>query len=66
MTLENDLFGTGKTEHVHVYYDGIQAEKEKIIINGRYKKMDEIMEEKVKRKTQRKEDVKAYEGYYKV
>ena len=24
------------------------------------------MEEKVQRKTQRKEDVKAYEGYYKV
>ena len=66
MTLEKDLFGTGKTEYVHVYYDGIQAEKEKIIINGRYKKMDEIMEEKVQRKTQRKEDVKAYEGYYKV
>lgn len=51
---------------MHVYYDGIQVEKEKIIINGRYKKMDEIMEEKVQRKTQRKEDVKAYEGYYKV
>ena len=66
MTLEKDLFGTGKTEYVHVYYDGIQAEKEKIIINGRYKKMDEIMEEKVQRKTQRKEDVKDYEGYYKV
>lgn len=66
MTLEKDLFGTGKTEYVHVYYDGIQAEKDKIIINGRYKKMDEIMEEKVQRKTQRKEDVKAYEGYYKV
>lgn len=66
MTLEKDFFGTGKTEYVHVYYDGIQAEKEKIIINGRYKKMDEIMEEKVQRKTQRKEDVKAYEGYYKV
>lgn len=66
MTLEKDLFGTGETEYVHVYYDGIQAEKEKIIINGRYKKMDEIMEEKVQRKTQRKEDVKAYEGYYKV
>ena len=66
MTLEKDLFGTGKTEYVHVYYDGIQAEKEKIIINGRYKKMDEIMEEKVQRKTQRKEDVKAYEEYYKV
>lgn len=66
MTLEKNLFGTGKTEYVHVYYDGIQAEKDKIIINGRYKKMDEIMEEKVQRKTQRKEDVKAYEGYYKV
>lgn len=66
MTLEKDLFGTGKTEYVHVYYDGIQAEKDKITINGRYKKMDEIMEGKVQRKTQRKEDVKAYEGYYKV
>lgn len=43
MTLEKDLFGTGKTEYVHVYYDGIQAEKDKIIINGQYKKMDEIM-----------------------
>ena len=65
-TLEKDLFKTGKKEYVHVYYDGIQAEKEKIIINSRYKKMDEIMDEKIQKRVQRKEDVKAYEPYYKI
>ena len=66
MTIEKDLFGTGKKEYVHVYYNGIQAEKEKIEINESYKKMDESMKEKVERKIRRKEDVKAFEKYYKV
>lgn len=66
MTIKKDIFNSGKMEYIHVYYDGIQAEREKIDINERYKKMDETMKEKVERKIQRKEDVKEFEKYYKV
>ena len=66
MTVEKDLFGNGKKVYVHVYYNGIQAEKEKIQINERYKKMDAVMKDKVERKIRRKEDVQAYEKFYKV
>ena len=60
MMVEKDLFGNGKKVYVHVYYNGIQAEKEKIQINERYKKMDAVMKDKVERKIRRKEDVQAY------
>lgn len=66
MTIEKDLFKTGKKEYIHVYYNGLQAEREKIQINGRYKKMDDVLDEKIEKKLQRKEDVKQYEPYYKV
>lgn len=66
MTVEKDLFETGKKEYIHVYYNGLQAEREKIQINSRYKKMDDILDEKIEKKLQRKEDVKQYEPYYKV
>lgn len=66
MTIEKDLFKTGKKEYIHVYYNGLQAEREKIQINSRYKKMDDVLDEKIEKKLQRKEDVKQYESYYKV
>ena len=66
MTLEKEIFDKGKKQYVHVYYNGIEAEKEKIEINEKYARMDEILEDKVNKKLQRKEDIKQYEEYYKV
>ncbi|WP_416327789.1 IS1634 family transposase [[Eubacterium] hominis] len=66
MTVEQDLFGTDRKQYIHVYYNGIQAESEKLQLNNRLKKMDSAMEEKVQRKLQRREDLKSYESYYKV
>ena len=37
MTLEKDLFGTGKTEYVHVYYEKNKKKEEKIKNKNRYK-----------------------------
>ena len=33
MAVEKKIFGTEKTKYVHIYYDGIKAEEEKIAIN---------------------------------
>lgn len=66
MTVEKDLFNTGKKEYVHVYYNGIEAEKEKITINNRFNKMDEELEKKKEKKIKKAEDVKSYEKYYRL
>ena len=66
MTLEKEMFTKDRKQYVHVYYNGIEAEKEKLNINEKYRRMDEVLEEKVERKLQRKEDLKQYENYYKV
>ncbi|WP_071442330.1 IS1634 family transposase [Traorella massiliensis] len=66
MTVEKDLFNTGKKEYVHVYYNGIEAEKEKITINNRFNKMDEELEKKKEKKIKKTEDVKSYEKYYRL
>ncbi len=65
MTLEKRLF-EGRKEYVHVYYNGIEAEKEKIAIHNRLNKMDKALKEKVDAKLQRKEDVKSYENLYRI
>lgn len=46
MTVKIDIFGTGKEEYAHIYYNGVEAEKEKININNRFYRMDEVLEEK--------------------
>lgn len=66
VTVEKDLFNTGKKEYVHVYYNGIEAEKEKITINNRFNKMDEELEKKKEKKIKKAEDVKSYEKYYRL
>lgn len=66
MTVEKKIFGTEKIKYVHIYYDGIKAEEEKIAINERYIKMDKKLEEKKGKKIKREEDVKSYEKYYKL
>ena len=64
MTVEKQLFHTGTTQYIHVYYDSRRAGAETIEINNRFHRMDTMLEEKKARKIQRKEDVKSYEKYY--
>lgn len=65
-TIERDLFSNDNKQYIHVYYDGIKAEKDKIEFNNHLNRMDDALEEKMKQRLQRKEDVKSYENYYKV
>lgn len=66
MTIEKSLFETEKKQYIHLYYDGIRAENEKIVINKRYQRMDEELENRKKQKIQRKEAVAAYAKYYRL
>lgn len=63
-TIEKNIFNTEKKQYIHVYYNGIEAEKEKIMINQRFEKMDQQLEDKKKKKIKRAEDVEAYKKYY--
>ena len=65
-TIEKELFSTGKKQYIHVYYNGLQAEKDKIIFNNQLRKMEDTLSKKVEEKLQRKEDVKSYDTYYKM
>ena len=64
ISVEKDLFDTGRKEYVHLYYDGIRAENEKIEINKRFNRIEKSLKEKIEGKLNRKEDVKEYEKYY--
>ena len=64
--MEKDVLQTGKAQYVHVYYDGMRAENEKIQINNTYGRMNKGLEDRVNRKLQIKEDVKKYETYYRL
>ena len=66
LTVEKKLFKTGKIQYIHLYYDGLRAEKEKLEINEHYEKMDENLEAKVRQKLIREKDVKAYKKYYRL
>ena len=66
LTAEKKLFKTGKTQYIHLYYDGLKAEKEKLEINDFYEKMDEKLETKLKQKLIREKDVKSYKKYYRL
>ena len=66
MTVEKELFSNKRKQYIHVYYNGIQAEKEKIQFNNQLHRMDNALQGKIEDKLQRKEDVKSYEQYYKV
>lgn len=63
-TIVKDLFQTGQKQHIHVYYNGIEAEREKILINQRFGKLDQQLEQKKKKKMKKAEDVASYEKYY--
>ena len=66
MTVEKRMFGDKKKQYVHVYYNGVQAEKEKIAIHNRLNGMDAALNGKVDSKAQRREDVKSYENLYRI
>lgn len=63
-TIIKNIFKTEAKQYIHVYYNGIEAEKEKIMINQRFEKMDQQLEEKKKKMIKRSEDVAAYKKYY--
>lgn len=65
-TIEKELFHTGKKQYIHIYYDGIAAEREKIIINQRFHKLDQQLEEKKNQIIKRQEDVAGYKKYYRL
>lgn len=65
-TIETTLFSSSKKQYVHVYYNGQEAEKEKIQINKQFQKKDEELQDRVGKKLQRKEEVQSYEKYYKL
>lgn len=63
-TIIKNIFNTDAKQYIHVYYNGIEAEKEKIMINQRFEKMDQQLEEKKKKMIKRPEDAAAYKKYY--
>lgn len=65
-TLRQELKGMKGEKYVHVYYDGVRAEQEKIEINRRYGRMEQVLEELKEKKIKRKEDVAQYERYYRL
>lgn len=65
-TSKQKLFETDKTQYVHVYYNGVESENEKIIINRRFKGMDDKLEELKNKKIKRKEDMEYYRKYYRL
>lgn len=66
ITIEEELFKTGKKQYVHLYYNGIESEKEKIAINDRFYGMDKKLEELKEKKIKREEDLNMYRKYYKL
>lgn len=47
-TIVKDIFNTKRKQYIHVYYNGMEAEKEKIQINQRFEKLDSQLEENQK------------------
>lgn len=64
MTLEKKLFSTDKKQYVHVYYNGIQAEREKVTFYNQLNKMDEDLKKLKEQKIKREESVNSYRKYY--
>lgn len=64
MTKEINLFGTDSSQYVHIFYDGINGEKQRIEINKRYENDEKKLEELLGRKITRKEDVTHFSKHY--
>lgn len=65
-TVKINLFNSDSKQYVHVFYNGIEAEKEKIQSNKRYANMDAKLDDLKSKKIKRKEDVLFYEEYYRL
>jgi transposase len=63
-TIEKNIFNTEQKQYIHVYYNGVEAEKEKVIMNQRFEKIDKQLEEKKRQILKRQEDVASYKKYY--
>lgn len=64
MTVEKELFGSDKAQYVHIYYDGMESEKEKVVLNEYFSKLDEKLELLRNKKIKRQEDVEYYKKFY--
>lgn len=64
LTLKKDLFNNNKPVYVHLFYNGIEAEKEKILINKRFYKCDQNLNMLVSQKIKREEDFTYYSKFY--
>lgn len=64
LTTKVDLFKNKNPVYVHVYYNGINAEKEKLAINSKFHMQDKRLNELKECKIKRKEDIQAYSKYY--
>ena len=49
-TVEKELFSAGHKQYVHVYYNGVQAEKEKIQFNSQLGKIENTLSKKIEEK----------------
>lgn len=65
-TIVKNLFNTDNKQYIHVYYNGISAKKEKLLINQRFEKIDQQLEEKKNKIIKRQKDVATYIKYYKL
>lgn len=64
MSVEKELFGSETKQYVHIYYDGMRAEQEKVGLNEYFSKCDEKLETLKNKKIKRQEDVEAYKKFY--
>ena len=66
MSEKINLFGTEKEQYVHLYYNALEAAREKLSFNKILSDMDIALEEKKEKKMVRKEEMKSYEKYYRL
>lgn len=66
LSVETDLLKTNQQQYVHIYYNGVGAESEKLSINSYWNKMDRDLALKKAKKLKRREDLKQYEKYYRI
>lgn len=66
MTVKNNLFNTEKNQYIHIYYNGVEGEKERIKINNHFEEMDRKLEELKMKKIKREEDMNSFSKYYKL
>ena len=64
MSVEKGMFDSKEKQYVHIFYSGLEAEKEKIALNNHFCKFDEKLEGLKSKKIKKKEDVEYYKKFY--